>query len=123
MGAHKTAFSSLCSESNDYLALVQQFDDLQPVLDAQLLINVVDMVLDRMGRDKELVLDLLLALALDEQPDNLHLPAGEGVSRKEAVDLPGHLLLSQPFFAPDRGGQANKSKENDGAGCDKGPGS
>ncbi len=54
-------------------------DELDAVLDAELLVNVVDMIFDRVVRDEEGFRDLLVTLALEEQTDDLTFPGGDAV--------------------------------------------
>ncbi len=54
-------------------------DELDAVLDAQLPVDVVDVVLDRMVRNEEGLGDLLVPLALDEQANDLAFAAGDAV--------------------------------------------
>ena len=70
----------------------EQLVELEAVLDAQLLVDVVDVVFHGLGRHEQPVGDLSGAASLEEKRDELSLPTGYAVAGTEVV---GHLVGSQ----------------------------
>ena len=62
-------------------------DELEPVPDAELLVDVVDVVPDRARGDEELPLDVLVAGPLEDQAEDLLFPRGQLVGFDDAVQV------------------------------------
>jgi len=83
--------------------------------DAQFVIDIGDVVLNRVNRDKKLLLNLSVAPAPQDEPDDVRFPQGEASIPAESHERlpilggrrPDGVGLGEKFRQPDEGDEVN----------------